>query len=322
MPHLPFGMALFGGVDGTAKLEDGEALKSTLFSFDKLDPSKYISSQYNYTDFSGATVSVTFDVPPNVDFQWSTSSEVFTVVGESKSEYQKNLSQNFGLSGFASGFGAEVNVSFGEQTFEETYKSYASCYERTIIYRLKIGHADEVRQWLSSTALDLFASGNADHIVEHLGTHYMKSAAFGGLQRASASIDIRDSGITTDLSTAIKMSADLGDKGGSVNAGDKTETATKLHNTFGITAVTRMGGTSTDDVALWKASINTQPTPVGYELGTVDELITDPAVAAAVKQKIQDIMNEYPVIGSSAVATYFPLSSTVTDSGSKSHSSE
>jgi hypothetical protein len=142
-----------------------------------------------------------FDIPMFPSFTWDSCNHTETVSGESKEEYQHKLSETMRLKGGSGGFGMEMNESFNETDFSETYKKYASVYEIQQVYTLKVNETDttKLQKHLTPHALEVFREKTPSDIVDIFGTHYMTQAGFGGLKRMLSVLDIREENVSTDF---------------------------------------------------------------------------------------------------------------------------
>lgn len=349
---LPFGLHLFGAMDATCGLDDNAALRPDLFKFDGLDTSQYNIQSVPYYTSSGTgqfnhTVA-NFTCPNALRFSFAAEVKTFSVTGESKQQYQRELSFSMGLSGSYDGFGMEVNSSFHEKDFTETYAKYASYFETDQVYQVDFLDKSplSIQKWLSKSALDTFARGNPVEICNTFGTHYMTSATFGGLKRTSAKCNYRDESISSSLAEAVRLSVtaqeeqakDGGDKkpngdsdkdkkapqdGGSASASSSNETVQKLYSKLEISTSTIRGGLPRVDEELWSFSLMENPTVIKQELRPLSELIADPKVAADVLAEINTrLKNSGVVADARVIAVYEALGGTQNDSGSGAHDSE
>jgi hypothetical protein len=126
--------------------------------------------------------------PSYLDFIWDPKHVERGVSGETKQSYQQKLTSSYSIGADYAGFGAEVNLSFEEDSFDETDMKYAGLYiqEQTYTLRFSKTNSTDVRKHLSKNAKDSFAKDDAGTIVQRWGTHYLESATFGGMKRITS----------------------------------------------------------------------------------------------------------------------------------------
>jgi hypothetical protein len=348
---LPHCMDLFGGIDATASFSDEQRLKPGLFKFAKdRDPANYTQQKVHYERSTGMgmmqPVDCTFSIPPGMNFTWSQVSTSVTIAGEDKASFQSKLSDTLSASLFADGFGFEMQSSFGESDFTETYKKYASHYERHAIYNVALNDTSPaaMREWLSKDALTAFERGDAEEIVRDYGTHFMTSATFGGLKRTSAVVDIRDSSVEIAMGMALDMKvseqpASKGDKGekegktedqaggGDSGSADTStasdqETARKIYSKMETLSGCTVGGSVGIEPGLWELSLYDTPTVIEQSLIQLDKLIKDEALAARVAKVIKDKMDKARVQAGRVKYMYDKLQPATNDKDSGAPDSE
>ena len=246
----------FGGVDVTKGFKNPNFIRPGLWNLGGLDGNEYETHTVYYGEKDGQW---TYQVPEFLSFSWASQLNTETVTGETKSDYQRKLSQTLGANiGFA-GFGLEVQDTFEEETLVETYHKYASLYARQQIYRVNVREFPATLQsYLSARALRLFTAGDAKAIVDTFGTHYMSSATFGGMRRFASSIDVRDESISTKLGQALKLKFAVETEAGEVTGGANNEntdaTVQKLRDSMETKSSVVFGGTYIDGSETWVSS--------------------------------------------------------------------
>jgi hypothetical protein len=243
----------FGGVDVTKGFKNPNFIRPGLWNLGGLDGNEYET----HTVYYGAKDEQwTYQVPEFLAFSWASQLNTETVTGESKSDYQRKLSQSFSANiGFA-GFGLEVQDTFEEETLVETYHKYASIYARQQIYRVSIrDFAPTLQSYLSARAQRLFAAGDAKAIVDTFGTHYMSSASFGGMRRFASTADVRDESISTKLGQALKLKfaveTEVGEVSGGAGSDSSDATVNKLRDSMETKSSIVFGGTYIDGSKTW-----------------------------------------------------------------------
>jgi hypothetical protein len=243
----------FGGVDVTKGLKNPNFIRPGLWNLGGLDGNEYETHTVYYGEKDEQW---TYQVPEFLAFGWASQLNTETVTGESKSDYQRKLSQSFSANiGFA-GFGLEVQDTFEEETLVETYHKYASIYARQQIYRVSIrDFAPTLQSYLSVRAQRLFAAGDAKAIVDTFGTHYMSSASFGGMRRFASTADVRDESISTKLGQALKLKFAVETEAGEVSGGAGSDssdaTVNKLRDSMETKSSIVFGGTYIDGSKTW-----------------------------------------------------------------------
>lgn len=177
----PNSQSLFGGFDARESFSKGNGARQNLFELSN-------ARDYNHVPVNWGTDpndNATFDIPSFLEFSWNTNYEKVTITGDTKKEYQSSLSENMGLGGSIDRFGLEVNVSFSESDYSETYNKYASIYEKQQVYSLRLATNDPeiLRENLTDHAREMLDTKSPEDIIEILGTHFMSEAIFGGLKR-------------------------------------------------------------------------------------------------------------------------------------------
>lgn len=177
----------FGGVDASCAVFDPVGFKSNLFDLDISNKAK--TSSFRSTGIDGTT---TYTLPQYLNFAWTTTSDYFSVVSQSKREFTHNLSQHMNLGFSIFGFGAEFKRSFSEDTREETFQKYMVRYDQEMVYRVGFKDPDSAIEHLTTDAKDALAKWDAEKVIRVFGTHYMTEAYFGGLRIHSSTLDTRD----------------------------------------------------------------------------------------------------------------------------------
>lgn len=255
-PRLPYRLDVqFGGVDATQALNNGTAKNPSLFRLTGLN-----ENEYNYTDvtwsFGTTNYDESFKVPYFLSFDWSSNFECKEVKGETKAAYHSQLSIALGGNAAFDGFGIEMKETFAENDYVETYKKYASLYCRYDRYTVSIieDNFADLQQFLTPQALKVFREQNAEKIVGTFGTHYMRSATFGGVKRFASKIDVRDEGIAEDLGSALGFSVAETETGGNDTSGKKapdsagfnfnldTKTKSDIHRQMETSEIQVIGG--------------------------------------------------------------------------------
>ena len=243
----------FGGVDVTKGFKNPNFIRPGLWNLGGLNGNEYETHTVYYGDKDGQW---TDQVPEFLAFSWASQLNTETVTGESKSDYQRKLTQSLAANiGFA-GFGLEVQDTFEEETLVETYHKYASIYARQQTYRVSIREFPAVLQnYLSDRARRLFAAGDPKAIVDTFGTHYMSAASFGGMRRFSSSIDVRDESISTKLGQALKLKfaveTEAGEVSGGAGSDNSDATVKKLRDSMETKSSIVFGGTYIDGSETW-----------------------------------------------------------------------
>lgn len=282
-------LKLFSGVDVTKGLFNGKGLRPNLFQL--------AGSSRRVTVDNDDGSSSTFDVPSFLRLTWERLDSTTTVKGETKAEYQANLSTVFGLENGVVGFGNEVNESFDESTFPETYKRYASVYNVQQHYILslldKTYNLAKLRLNLDPKALDFLATKSAAEIVDTYGTHFMTRAVFGKLERSSCSLDVRDN-LDRDLSSipefddAVKL---------------------KVSNqpfTSGSSRVQQIFNQLENGISATFGDRN-DPGIAGYQLKPIADLIEDPKKRADVAEEVRSRLSLSKVTPTRALLMYAPM---------------
>ena len=307
-PILPFNcQGLFGGIDATQSFSKGQGIRPNLFEFRDLDPNQYLHQdvQWQGRGSSGGDDdhTATFGIPKYLDFVWETRFHEETVTGETKKEFQSNLTTSMGMDASIDGFGMEMNTSFNENDYSETWNKYASLYRHHQIYTLKINQSApaKLHQYLTEHAMDTFDNSTAAEIVDIFGTHFMTKAVFGGLKRWSSTLDIRNNEVSKSLgiSLGVKVAETApaskdgkkdddkeGDKApdsGSANISNQSETTQKIFNSMQITTTDILGGTPRSSDDEWTTSIYRNPAVINFSLRNIADLILDPVKADAVQ---------------------------------------
>nr|OQO24438.1 hypothetical protein B0A51_09112 [Rachicladosporium sp. CCFEE 5018] len=341
-PILPFNcQGLFGGVDATQSFSKGEVIRSNLFELRSLEPKDYLHQEVQWEEQGTVNNNedhvATFAIPRYLDFVWETRVHEETVTGETKREFQSNLSSNMGLAGSIDGFGLEMNHSFNETDFSETWNKYASLYRYHQVYTLKLNQTDPAKLHLHLTdhALETFDVGTPASIVDTFGTHFMTKATFGGLKRWSSTLDVRNTDVSKSLgrSLGIKVaetspapadSADSNGQGGgkapdsgSIKISDQDSLTQKIYNSMEKTTTDVLGGTpgsSSDD---WTTSLYRNPAVINFTLRNIADLVLNPDKAAAVQAEVDARMKAVIVkVSHKAQIMFNSFSSTEDDHGS------
>ncbi|KAF3046485.1 hypothetical protein E8E12_010134 [Didymella heteroderae] len=314
-PILPFNcQGLFGGIDATQSFSKGQGIRPNLFELLNLDAKEYLHQDVQWQgqgSLSGADDHIaTFSIPRYLDFVWETRFHEETVTGETKKEFQTNLTTSMGLDASVDGFGMEMNNSFNENDYSETWNKYASLYRHHQIYTLKINQSapTKLHQYLTEHAMDTFDNGTAAEIIDTFGTHFMTKAVFGGLKRWSSTLDIRNHEVSKSLgiSLGIKVAetapvSEDGKEGtegtkapdsGGANISNQSETTKKIYKSLQITTTDILGGTPRSNNDEWMTSIYRNPAVINFSLRNIADLILDPVKAADVQKEADRRMQE------------------------------
>lgn len=319
-PILPYNcQGLFGGFDATQSFSKGQGFRPNLFELLNLKAKDYLHQDVMWQgqgSLSGDDDHVTtFSVPKYLNFVWETRYHEETVTGETKKEFQRNLTTSMGLDASVDGFGMEVNSSFNEHDYSETWNKYASLYRHHQVYSLKLNQLapTKLREYLTEHALDTLDNGTASEIVDTFGTHYMTQAVFGGLKRWSSTMDIRNNEVSTSLGISLgikvaetepapkdgKKDDDKDDKAGkkapdsgSANISNQTETAKKIYNSLQFTTTDVLGGTPRSNDDEWMTSIYRNPALINFSLQNIAYLVVDPDKSADVQKEADRRMQE------------------------------
>ena len=314
-PILPFNcQGLFGGIDATKSFSKGQGIRPNLFELLNLDAKEYLHQDVQWQgqgSLSGTDDHIaTFSIPKYLDFVWETRFHEETVTGETKKEFQTNLTTSMGLDASVDGFGMEMNNSFNENDYSETWNKYASLYRHHQIYTLKINQSapTKLHQYLTEHAMDTFDNGTAAEIIDTFGTHFMTKAVFGGLKRWSSTLDIRNDEVSKSLgiSLGIKVAetapvSEDGKEGtegtkapdsGGANISNQSETTKKLYKSLQITTTDILGGTPRSNDDEWMTSVYRNPAVINFSLRNIADLILDPVKAADVQKEADQRMQD------------------------------
>ncbi|KAJ2892495.1 hypothetical protein MKZ38_009698 [Zalerion maritima] len=210
--RLPPSCTHLGGFDGTAAAFDERALKNSLFDFSL--GSTPTLRECSVPTGDGESKTETYAVPQFLDMRWNPGSESRIVTGESKKSFTwspclplfpavhlprtgpQPLVEN------AAALGAKVLPS------RRTDRTWRTNYSRAGVYSLFLVDPSSAREHLLDQASRMLNDPDRDpkDIVDAFGTHFMIRATFGGLQIASATVDVRDEVSTTELKDAFKLS--------------------------------------------------------------------------------------------------------------------
>jgi hypothetical protein len=259
--------------------------KADIKQFHDLDPNGYLHQDVQWQGQGQVSSSedhqATFTIPQYLDFVWETRFHEDTVIGETKKEFQSNLTTSMGTDASIGGFGTEMNTSFNESDYSETWNKYASLYRRHQVYSLKLNQdlPSKLHQVVTEHAMDTFDNESPADIVNTFGTHFMTKAVFGGLKRWSSTMDVRNTDVSESLgiSLGIKVTetspppaegkeGEENDKGGekapdsgSANISNQDSTTQKVFNSMEMLSADILGGTSGSHNDEWTTSLYRNP---------------------------------------------------------------
>lgn len=274
--HLPYNLESgLGGIDATAAAFDPNAFRPGLFDFDKGERSP---KEVHWRE-GDQECSDTFGVPRGIAFAWSTQDKSVQVSGQTKSSFQRNMTNELGAGVSIGGFSSEFSRTFKEDTLEETFLKYAAHYERQQIYSANfIGHAID---HLSAEAIEALDGYPVAELIDTFGTHYTHKAIMGGLEIMSAVVDVRDTVEKRSLEDAVKLRYESGGDSAHASYSHADATVKALHNAMSGIIHYRLGE-GAGNREEWLRSQYGNPSMIGHELKPLSELVpTDQAARRA-----------------------------------------
>ena len=283
----------------------------------------------------------TFAIPKYLDFVWETRFHEETVTGETKKEFQSNLTTSMGMDASIDGFGMEMNTSFNETNYSETWNKYASLYRHHQVYTLKINQSvpSKLHQFLTDHAKDTFDNESAANIVDTFGTHFMTKAVFGGLKRWSSTLDVRNNDVSKSLGISLgikvaetspppKEGDDKEDKGGqkapdsgTANISNQSSTTQKVYSSMEMTTIDILGGSPSSNSDEWMTLLYRNPAVINFTLRNIADLVIDADKAKAVQAEADARMKAAGVkVNHKAQIMFNTFGSVEDDHGSRAQS--
>ncbi|KAK4503018.1 hypothetical protein PRZ48_006445 [Zasmidium cellare] len=334
-PRVPYNLDVqFGGVDATQALNNRNAKHPGLFRITGLN-----EDEYNYTtvtwSFGTTSYDEPFKIPYFLNFDWFQDFKSKSITGETKADYQSKLSVALGGNAAFDGFGVEMKETFDESDYVETYQKYASMYVRYERYTVSIieDNLADLQTFLTPQALKVFSEQDPATIVNTFGTHYMRSATFGGVKRFASKLDVRDEGIQEQLHETLGFTVAETQSEGNETSGKKapdsagadfsldTQTKRDIHNLMETSEIEVIGGTYVKgEDETWAFSLFRDPAITSLDLAPLSDLIANQTKAIAVKQEIDRRMSAAGVSSNAlALVTFEDLIPQANDAGSGSH---
>ncbi|XP_035698852.1 uncharacterized protein LOC118431702 [Branchiostoma floridae] len=234
------------------------------------------------------------DVPDTMNVHGIFDTEVASYVFESRQAYRHSLQMKAGMSFSGFGFQAAVEAAYGRETSSQK-QSFMSLIQCNVI-RYEI-FLDEItpdtlslpflRDFLSLPKNFIVGQAKLQKFIIRYGTHYIKSAKFGGSFRLFKTQEASKTGSIEDFSVQAQSSYNslFFNAAGHAGMGSSSESAqsSKTSNTH----VTVEGGDQEvasivadfystgfkDTFAEWLKSIPTYPKPIEMFMGTMSELL-------------------------------------------------
>ncbi|ETI22664.1 hypothetical protein G647_06740 [Cladophialophora carrionii CBS 160.54] len=310
-------------IDASYAFGSLESFRPNVFDLSISDPA--LIKKVLVTGTDGTTQEYT--VPSFLNFTWGTESTFFSASGSSKVEFIHDLSEKVDIGFSFLGVSAEFERTFKQYNREETFNKYVALYDQEIIYKVGFKDTECTKRHLSAAIKNALATWLADRLVGQFGSHYMTAAWFGGLSIHSSTTDKLDTFSKTELIEALKTMIPLKDPETSVDAGDVRNNPDRsdvsshsLAEALDVVRTTTFGGTAPDGEQLegWRRTLATNPSVVLYKSKTMDTLMDDPVLRAALQQVIKDRLSRgQPVDRCKLLAIRVPLAPYYSDRDSR-----
>lgn len=310
-------MGNFGSLDATQIPFSSESIKSIIFDLNQCK-----THQYSVNWGTESIHSAEFDVPEFFDFKWESENISMYVAGQTKTEFQRNLSRTVSADVSFMGFGSEFSETFSEKDFTETFQKYVVRYERQQIYSVAFKAGTDPAGLLTPNVAKDFESLEPAELIRKYGTHYVWQASFGGLKVFWDKLDIRDEIKSEQLSSAMNFHIEMVDpETGQQDKGKsgqniEDETVRKLNERMNVRVGRIRGGNPGLKGSQWIESLFVNPALISYRLAPISDLVA-PERRAAVSAEIASVLDKSVVkIQTPLVGVRVPIEHYATDKDS------
>jgi hypothetical protein len=318
--NLPPGLESgFGGIDLAKAALDPLAIRAGTNGLFNLRTGTYNTVTFRWPSPTGISdqVKEDFQVPTALSCERVDNDQIISVEGQSKQDFADKFagSASFKAEGAGGAYSGEFKRSFQTNSETEDLRKYAITFRQVESYSVTL--CGSPADLLSDVAKTNFASKSAAELLDTYGTHFTKTAIFGGLRICAATVDIHDHLEENELTQALAIKASGVIGKGSAEGSSSSERVNKIHEEMTVTYTGHFGGQAdTADDAKWRASLNLTPVLVGYELEPLSSLVTDNAqLKKEIEDEIAGRVGRKPLKTYPLVAMKVPISFYTSDHG-------